>query len=473
MSIVVLPREESLGRYRLCARLGRGGMAEVFLARLIGAGGFEKLVAVKRMYPHMSEDPQFVAMFLNEGRVAAELGHPNLCQIIELGEADGQLYIAMELLRGLSWFEIVPAIPDRPQSTFLRFIAGVIVQVCEGLHAAHTATDVAGRARPIVHRDVSPSNLFVTVDGIVKLLDFGVSKQLAGDGPATRTGTIKGKLGYMAPEQVRGQVVDVRADIFALGVVTWESIAGRPLFVRATDLETWKAVAEDPIPAVPGDGPVIAAIDAVVQRALSRDRDGRHATARDFAGDLRRAIADYGEPMSAVEIQTNLAQWLEPNLARRARDLAEVLGRIQIPDGERTTIHTPVAESGARMRDVSIVIERVDPHTDVDPHTTVDSIGDEAPTAERPAATESATTIRPMPVDDADTTERPVTPQPRASPAAAIAAAPPVTLVTTTPPITIEPTRRHPKAAENPWIVPAIVIGLLAIAAATIAAFAV
>lgn len=351
-----MAREEVFGRYRLVARLGQGGMAEVFLARLVGARGFEKLVAIKRMLPSLSESRTLVAMFLQEGRITAQLDHPNVCHAFEFDEVDGTLFLAMEFLRGLPWSEIMPAIPDRPPSTLARFVTGVIVQACEGLHHAHTAIGIDGQPRPIVHRDVSPSNLFVTAGGVVKLLDFGISKVLT-ETTATASGVLKGKVSYMAPEQIRGMSLDARADLFSLAVVTWEALAGRALFRRRSDYETMMAVAETRIPALPGGDPVIEHIDAVLRRALARDRTQRHGSAREFADDLRRAMVPYGAPMLASEIQAHVSTWLGPSLARHSRDLAALIGGGQQPEDvadERTSLHELAPSSGARLRDVSV-----------------------------------------------------------------------------------------------------------------------
>ncbi|HEY0985501.1 MAG TPA: serine/threonine-protein kinase, partial [Kofleriaceae bacterium] len=360
-----LAREEQLGRYRLIARLGRGGMAEVFLARLVGAGGFEKLVAIKRMLPVLSGDPTFVAMFLREGRIAAQLDHPNICHVYELDDADGTLYLAMEFLRGLPWSEVAPAVPDRPRAILARFVVGAIVQACEGLHHAHTAAGADGQPRSVVHRDVSPSNLFVTYEGIVKLLDFGVSTVLS---EATGVGRRKGKLPYMAPEQLRGEAVDVRADLFALAVVTWEALAGRALFDRSSDYDTMMAVHQTAIPALPGDDAATLRLDAVLRRALARDRTQRHGSARELAHDLRQAIAAHGEPMASSEIQAHVATWLAPSLSRRSRDLVELVARRPPPDvatepmpgdatDEHTAVHSPAPVAGVRLRDASVVVD--------------------------------------------------------------------------------------------------------------------
>ena len=175
---------EHVGRYELLIELAKGGMAELYLGRLHGVGGFTRLVAIKRILPHLAEDKVFVEMFLNEGRIAAHLSHPNICQVHELGESEGELFLAMEYLDGVSWDALIKLMPRTPET--LRLVAGVFAQACEGLHYAHELKDVDGTPTPVIHRDVSPQNLFVTIDGVAKILDFGVSK-MQKDGPRTRT----------------------------------------------------------------------------------------------------------------------------------------------------------------------------------------------------------------------------------------------------------------------------------------------
>ncbi len=290
-------REERLGRYELLLPLGSGGMAELFLARLQGVGGFEKIVAIKRILRHYAQDPQFKEMFLNEGRIAAVLQHPNVCQTFELDEVDGELYLAMEYLEGVSWDHVIVNTPRGWPA--LRLTACVLAQAAEGLHYAHSLHDVAGRPTPVIHRDVSPQNLFVTVDGVCKVLDFGVSKMMT-DGPRTRTGVIKGKLPYMAPEQIRGDGLDGRADVFSLGVCAWEALAGRRLFDRSTDFAIWKAITEEDVPPIRAYWPECPpAVEAVILRALDRDRERRQPSARDFGGALCAAA---GIAVSAAEV---------------------------------------------------------------------------------------------------------------------------------------------------------------------------
>src|SRR5215831_20791526 len=193
------------GKYTLVAKLATGGMAEIFLARLAGDGGFEKLVCIKRILPHLAKDSQFVTMFLDEARVVARISHPNVCQVFELGEWHGAYYIAMEYLEGVPLAAVRRSdlYPQRPDP---RLVAGFGVQACEGLHHAHQLKASDGSLLGVVHRDISPQNLFVTVDGIVKVLDFGIAK-VTDAKSKTSTGAVKGTYAYMAPEQLRNERV--------------------------------------------------------------------------------------------------------------------------------------------------------------------------------------------------------------------------------------------------------------------------
>ncbi len=280
---------DSLGRYQLLVQIGQGGMAEVFLGRLRGAAGFAKLVVIKRMHSHLSHDKRFIELFINEGRLVAQLSNPNICQVHELGEEEGSLFLVMEHLIGVPWDEVVPRLPrGSPQE--LPLIAGVLGQACDGLHYAHQLRDHLGNPTPVVHRDVSPQNLFVTTDGACKVLDFGVAKMSTSD-RYSHTGVVLGKLPYMAPEQICGQPVDARTDVFAMGVVLWEALTGERLFSRKSDYLIWKAINEDPIPTVLEKRPELPpAIDAVVQRALQRAPGDRFPTIQAFAQELRQAV---------------------------------------------------------------------------------------------------------------------------------------------------------------------------------------
>lgn len=335
-----------LGRYQLLAPLARGGMAELYLARMTAVGGFAKLLVIKRMLPHLTDDPTFHQMFLDEARIAAQLDHPNICHVYELGEVGGELFLAMEYLPGLAWSELVGRIP-RTHGYQLRCAAGVLGQICDGLRYAHELHDVAGNPTPVIHRDVSPHNLMVTTSGVCKLLDFGVSKVLT-EGNRTRTGMLKGKLPYMAPEQIRGEPVDQRSDVFSMGVVLWEALTGERLFARDNDFLICHAVIDDPIPPVTASYPELPpAIDAVVGAALERNPARRFPTIRMFGNELRR-VAD------AVGGALDSAALAELVLSLGARELAErasLVGSVNAPAGP-----SPVIDAGETIPDGHSVI---------------------------------------------------------------------------------------------------------------------
>jgi len=278
-----------LGRYDVVSRVAMGGMAELLLGRLAGPSGFERAVAIKRILPHYAQHPSFVQMFLDEGRLAARIGHPNVVQVHELGQEGEDLYLVMELLQGESAAGVLRRLHARNAQLPPPLAVHVVASACAGLHAAHELKDPSGKTLGLVHRDVSPQNLFISYDGTVKVLDFGVAKA-ADRISQTEQGTIKGKLEYMSPEQARGSPIDRRSDVFSLGAVLHELLTRKRLFKRSNPGATWNAVCTDPIPppssVVAG---VPAELDAVCLRALERDPDRRYATAL----ELRRALLDW------------------------------------------------------------------------------------------------------------------------------------------------------------------------------------
>ena len=291
----------SFGKYTLVAKLATGGMAEIFLARLLSDGGFEKLVCIKRILPHLAKDPQFVAMFLDEARVVARISHPNVCQVFELGEIEGQYYIAMEYLAGVP-LSVFRRRDYYPMAADPRLVAAFGVQACDGLHHAHQLKGPNGQELGVVHRDISAQNLFVTIDGIVKVLDFGIAK-VQDQSVRTSTGAVKGTYAYMAPEQLRGEKVDRRADVWALGAVLWETLAQRHLFKRETEFLTFQAITNDPIPDICELRPdVPPLLGDTIARAISRDREHRFATARALGEALAQAVGPLGGALGAGAI---------------------------------------------------------------------------------------------------------------------------------------------------------------------------
>ena len=280
----------SAERYEPIAQIGRGGMAEVLLAVDHAGGGARRLTVLKRIWPELATDPDFVTMFFDEARLAVRLNHPNVVQTYEVLAERGELAIAMEYLDGQPLTRILNRLLRGPGELGLPLRLRIVASVLAGLEHAHTLTDLDGTPLEVVHRDVSPQNVFVTYDGHVKLVDFGVAKTL-GASHHTRPGALKGKLAYMAPEQLRGAVMDQRADLFAVGVMLWEMLAGRRMWHAMTEVEIVSHLASaQPLPPLPADANLPPALDAICARALDPDPERRYQTAADFEMDLEGAL---------------------------------------------------------------------------------------------------------------------------------------------------------------------------------------
>jgi serine/threonine protein kinase len=284
-----------VGRYRLIAELARGGMGIVFLALVAGPGGFNKLFCVKVLKGAMAEDRKLVSMFLEEARLAAKLNHPNVVQTIEVGSDDGQHFIAMEYLEGQSLYGIQSR-GRRAENPFpLSYHVYVLVHLLEGLEYAHTATDFDGTPLHLVHRDVSPHNVFVTYDGRVKILDFGIAKAL-GSSNDTNTGMLKGKVAYMAPEQAAGEPLDGRADVFAAGVMLWDAVVGQRMWNRSlNDLQILHALMKGAIPDPREAKPDIdPRLERIILHATAVNAEDRYETAAEMQRDLEAYLDDPG-----------------------------------------------------------------------------------------------------------------------------------------------------------------------------------
>jgi serine/threonine protein kinase len=280
-----------LGRYELLMPIAAGGMAMVWAARLKGTRGFQKIVAVKTMLPKLSEDDQFEKMFLDEASLASKVRHPNAVEILDLGEQDGVLFLAMEWIDGVPLNQLMKAAKHKggvPTTVATR----IVMQASAGLHAAHELTDGKGKLIGLVHRDISPQNILVTFDGVAKVVDFGVAKATAlGDG-ATQAGQLKGKVSYMAPEQVRGEGIDRRADVFAMGIVLYALTTGKHPFRKESEGATLFAITA-PEPVIPPrkfipDYP--QPLQDVLLKALEKDRDLRYASASELLRALDKAL---------------------------------------------------------------------------------------------------------------------------------------------------------------------------------------
>ena len=275
----------SLGKYRLIAELGHGGMAEVFLAVVRGPAGFNKLMVIKQIRPQLAEDPEFLGMFLDEARLAARLSHPNVVQTNEVGHEAGRYFIAMEYLEGQPLNRVLHRFQRNggfPLGLHLR----VISEVLAGLHHAHEITDYDGTPLGVVHRDVTPHNIFLTYDGQVKVVDFGIAKAM-NSSSETRTGVLKGKVAYMAPEQARGERVDRRADLFSVGILLWEAVTGKRLWKGVPDIAILQRLLNGDIPTPRSVNPdVPEVLEAIVLKCLATDRDGRYDTATELQADI-------------------------------------------------------------------------------------------------------------------------------------------------------------------------------------------
>jgi serine/threonine protein kinase len=280
---------ERIGKYQIIAQLSVGGMAELFLGFTSGPGGFRKYVAIKRILPDVRSHEAFVRMFLDEARITAALSHPNIAQVYELGHQEDGLFLAMEFIAGRNLDQITAAYERRQQPIPLGLSVAVMRDVCLALHAAHAFKNASGQHSPIVHRDVAQKNVMVAYDGMVKLLDFGIAK--ARDSlERTRAGMVKGTAGYMSPEQVRGEPLDGRSDLFSAGVVLWELVTGLRLFGAEDARDEMTSILHGPIepPRHPSE-PMPEELSAVILKALERDPKNRFQSGKEMARALEQA----------------------------------------------------------------------------------------------------------------------------------------------------------------------------------------
>ncbi len=324
-----------LGSYELRAKIADGGMAEIHVARRQSGPGAGEIVAIKTIREQFARSPEFVTMFMDEAKIVSRLRHPNIIRYYDLGTDGAQLFLAMELLFGQSLWSLWEACRARGVRLRYEMIAWIGARAAEGLHHAHGLVDESGKALDIVHRDVNATNIFVTYDGEIKVIDFGLAKA-ANRASRTAAGVIKGKVAYMSPEQATGAAIDRRTDVFALGTTLWELSCDRRLFKRSDDVETLRRVhaadVPDPTLLVNGFPP---ALWRVLKRALARDKDGRYSTAAELAADLdalapagkasARSVADAMRELFA-EDQTRQVAWVaEASASAPPRTLVEPL----------------------------------------------------------------------------------------------------------------------------------------------------
>jgi len=312
---------QKFGKYQLIHRIAVGGMAEIFVARSEGMEGFKKTVVIKRIRPHLSGRTEFVTMFLNEAKLAAQLNHSNIAQIYDLGRIGDCFFIAMEYVQGRDMRTIVPKAEKMDIPFPMEYSLKIASEACEGLYYAHRKTDEDGNPLNIVHRDVTPENIMVSFDGEVKLLDFGIAKaeNLVSE---TRAGEIKGKLGYLSPEQVTCKNVDQRSDLFSLGTVLYEWITGYKLFGGGSDVEVLRNVVEGKIyPPSYFKEDIPEAVENILMRALKRNREERYQTAWEMKFDLDQFLARHEFTPSSIHLSNFLRQIYHDELAEETRRL--------------------------------------------------------------------------------------------------------------------------------------------------------
>jgi serine/threonine-protein kinase len=338
-----------IGRYAIFDPIASGGMASVHLGRLMGAAGFSRTVAIKRLHENLAADPEFVAMFLDEARIVARVRHPNVVPTLDVVASDRELLLVMEYIVGESLSLLLKRARAAKEQPPIPILVDVMASVLNGLHAAHEATDEKGEPLNIVHRDVSPQNILVGVDGVARVLDFGVAKAV-GRMHHTRTGEVKGKIRYMAPEQVHGKEVTSAADVYSASIVLWEALAGQRLFSGDTDAEVLYRVLQgcsDPPSRFRQDVP--AALDQIVLRGLEKDPANRFPTAKAMANALEAAV----EPVTRGRVSAWVLASAGEDIRHRRDRLAEVeSGAYLIPGAARASspplrLPIPIVPPGA------------------------------------------------------------------------------------------------------------------------------
>ena len=309
------------GRYELLYRYAQGGMATVWLARVQGKHGFEKLYAVKTLLPHLAADEAFRTMFLDEARIASRIRHGNVAEIEDLGEDGGILYMVIEWIQGDAWSKLCGAILERKDPIPADLMLHIAAEACAGLHAAHELTDDVGRLINVVHRDVSPQNIMLSESGAVKVIDFGIAKAVGRASEQTRAGLIKGKLEYLAPEQAMGGAADRRADIWAVGATLYHIFSGHPPYPGKNDLDVLRRISARKPPA-PLPPTVPRRVADVVMQSLQPDVAHRVPTAADFGRMLASVMASHVSPEDVARV---LRHYLKDRMQARHQSIADAL----------------------------------------------------------------------------------------------------------------------------------------------------
>ena len=320
------------GRYLLLDRINIGGMAEVWRGKVFGAGGFERLVAIKRILPNIAEDEEFISMFQDEAKISVQLTHANICQIYELNRLGPSLYIAMEYVPGKDLRSIFERARKKGEPPPVPLVCYVVGKLCEGLDYAHRKKDQHGRDLNVVHRDVSPQNVLISFEGEVKVIDFGIAKA-AGKVTKTQAGILKGKFGYMSPEQIRGLPLDRRSDVFAIGVCLYELLTGERLFVGESDFQVLEKVRKaEVLPPSTYNRRIPEALERIVLKALAKDPQDRFQYASELADDLQRFLITSDSIFSRKDLMQYMKSTFAEEVERERARLAEYAD-VKAPEG--------------------------------------------------------------------------------------------------------------------------------------------
>ena len=326
---------QKYGKYILLRKIAMGGMAEIFRAKTVGAEGFEKIIVIKRILPHYTDDEAFVKMFIDEARIASKLQHSNVVQIYDFDTIDDRYYIAMEYVEGADLKSCVERGLKSGNPMSPAQCAWIMMEISKGLHYAHQKED-KGQPLNIVHRDISPHNVMMSFAGEAKLMDFGIAKA-AQRSTKTMAGTVKGKCAYMSPEQARGKPLDGRSDLFALGIMLWEMLTHKRLFLGDSDFETLSNVLKADVPPPSSVNPSVpAALDAIVLKALSKDRDQRHKSVEAFGRDLTKWFYSTVNDLDLVALKPYLKKLFAEDINTLRAEYAEEQG-MEVVDGRATT----------------------------------------------------------------------------------------------------------------------------------------
>ncbi|WP_394846867.1 serine/threonine protein kinase [Pendulispora brunnea] len=339
-----LKKLSASGKYRLVAELGRGGMAHVYLAMMRGPHGFHKLVVLKVPHPGVADNPEMMEMFREEARLAARLNHPNIVQTYEVIQEGDRDVTVMEYLDGQPLHKLIAHGKRLGRPVPCGMHLRILSEALTGLHHAHEAKDFDGRPLELVHRDISPPNVFVTFDGVVKILDFGIAKT-AESTIETAYGTFKGKVRYMSPEHLLGQKVDRRSDVFAMGAMLWEAAVGESLWKGRADVEIVSSVVGNQVPSprsVCADVP--AALDTIVRKAMAHRRDARYANCLELQADIEAFLA--ADRSTAFDLRTKMAELFEPLRAERRRLIEAQIRKLS---AESTAEYVALGRDSAAM----------------------------------------------------------------------------------------------------------------------------